>query len=202
MTALIIILAVLLFFTVLLLLPVSLDLRFNEDFFADIKVAGIKLYSVKPDNDIKNKKADTESDKEALKQGKNAFKQLKEKQGFTGALKEIFYFFKCLIKRIKKVLPHIKFRNFRLDIIIAEADAARTAVEYGGVCTAVYPVLSYFSANANVKLKNINISADFDANSSSFSIATKVSCKVIFILLAFFGIFLEYNKFKTRNELL
>lgn len=201
MTAFIIIAAVILFILLLLLLPISFSFKLDEDFFVKIKLAGIKVYSIKPENDIKENKEDTESDKKALENKKNMLKTLYKKLGFSGTVKELTDFLKALLKRFKKLLKHMTFKKIKLNIKVATDDAAQTAVEYGKVCTFVYPVLTMFSAVANVKYKKIEIASDFNSEKPEIVFSGEISCKVIFLIIAAFGFFSEYNKFKVRNEL-
>ena len=92
-------------------------------------------------------------------------------------------------------------RRLRVEIRVASTDAAQTAVEYGAVCAAFYPLLSFFDNIANVKMKQINVTADFDSGRPQFSFSAIVKLRIINLLIMAFGVFSEYTKFKTRNEL-
>ncbi len=199
MTALIIVLSILAFSTLLLLLPISLDIKFEGDFFLRIKFAGIKVFEIEPKSDIKQKVA--ESDKQTEQKAENLFGKLKKKHGFIGAVKEIFIFANGLLSKFKNNLKHILVRRLCLDINIASSDAAQTAIEYGAVCSVVYPTLSLICSLANVKLKQININADFDKKEPDFSFSAIIRVKVIFLLKLAFIAFSEYKNFRMRNEL-
>ena len=199
MTALIIISAILLFLVLLLLLPISLFVGYEGDFIAKIKIAGIKVYEIKPQDS--EEKSEKESRDETSAHQENFFERLQKKYGFSGAVKEIFAFVKALILRLKKQLRHIAVRRLCLDVKIASPDAAQTAIEYGAVCGAVYPVLSLIDSTANVKFKQINVSADFNSDKPDFSFSVIIRVKIIFLIAMAFTAFSEYNKFKTRNEL-
>lgn len=201
MIPLIIILSVLAFVVLLLFIPISLHIKYYGDFFVKLKIAGIKAYEVEPNEDTQKPKPDTESDKKAKKQTEKAFDKLKKKYGFAGAVKEIFVFIKSVLERLKGSLKHIAIRRLCLDIKVSSSDAAATAIEYGAVCAAVYPVLSFIDSTANVKMKNINISADFNSGDSDFGFSVIVRVRIIYLIVMAFGAFSEYNKFKTRNEL-
>lgn len=201
MIPLIIILSVLAFVVLLLFIPISLHIKYYGDFFVKLKIAGIKAYEVEPNEDTQKPKPDTESDKKAKKQTEKAFDKLKKKYGFAGAVREIFVFIKSVLERLKGSLKHIAIRRLCLDIKVSSGDAAATAIEYGAVCAAVYPVLSFIDSTANVKMKNINISADFNSGDSDFGFSVIVRVRIIYLIVMAFGAFSEYNKFKTRNEL-
>ena len=110
-------------------------------------------------------------------------------------------FVKTLLLRLKNQLRHIAVRRLCIDVKIASPDAAQTAIEYGAVCGAVYPVLSLINSTANVKFKQINVSADFNSDKPDFSFSVIIRVKIIFLIAMAFTALSEYNKFKTRNEL-
>ena len=201
MIPLIIVLSVLAFIVLLLLIPISVHIKYDGDFFVKLKIAGIKAFEAEPKEDIKEPSPDTENDKKVKKQTQKSFDKLKEKHGFAGAVKEIFEFVKAVISRLKGELKHIAIRKLCLDIKVASGDAATTATSYGAVCAAVYPVLTFIDGIANVKMKNINILSDFNSDNSDFGFSVIIKARILFLIIMAFGVFSEYNKFKTRNEL-
>lgn len=201
MIPLIIVLSVLAFIVLLLFIPISVHIKYDGDFFVKLKIAGIKAYSAEPKEEIKEPSPDTESDKKAKKQTEKAFDKLKRKHGFTGAVKEIFTLIKAVLERLKGSFRHIAIRRLCLDIKVATGDAATTAIEYGAVCAAVYPVLTLLDGIANIKMKSINVTADFNSGNSDFAFSVIIRVRILFLIMMAFGVFSEYNKFKTRNEL-
>lgn len=201
MIPLIIVLSVTAFIVLLLFIPISVHIKYDGDFFVKLKIAGIKALGLEPKEDINNPSPDTESDKKAKKQTEKAFEKLKKKHGFAGAVKEIFVFLKAVLERLKRSFKHIAIRRLCLDIKVASGDAAATAIEYGAVCAAVYPVLTLLDSIANVKMKSINVTADFNSDKSDFGFSVIIRARILFLIIMAFGVFSEYNKFKTRNEL-
>lgn len=201
MIALTIISAVVLLIVLLLFLPISLDIKYTDSFFMTVRFAGIRIYKIEPGKDIKKPKADAESDKKAEKQAENPFKKLNREKGFRVALSEITSFVKALILRIKKQLRHIKITRLCLGINVATDDAALTAIYYGAVCLAVYPILSLLDSLSNIALKQIDIRADFESAKPDFAFSARVKLRLFFLLAAAVAALSEFNKFKTRNEL-
>lgn len=201
MIPLIIVLSVTAFIVLLLFIPISVHIKYDGDLFVKLKIAGIKALGLEPKEDINNPSPDTESDKKAKKQTEKAFEKLKKKHGFAGAVKEIFVFLKAVLERLKRSFKHIAIRRLCLDIKVASGDAAATAIEYGAVCAAVYPVLTLLDSIANVKMKSINVMADFNSDKSDFGFSVIIRARILFLIIMAFGVFSEYNKFKTRNEL-
>ena len=106
-----------------------------------------------------------------------------------------------MLERLKRQFKHIAVRRLCLDIKVASEDAATTAIEYGAVCSAVYPALSFIDSIANVKMKSINVAADFNSDKPDFGFSVIIRARILFLIIMAFGVFSEYNKFKTRNEL-
>ena len=117
------------------------------------------------------------------------------------ALSEITSFIKALILRIKKQLRHIKITRLCLGINVATDDAALTAIYYGAVCSAVYPILSLLDSLSNIAFKQIDIRADFESAKPDFAFSARVKLRLFFLLAAALAALAEFNKFKTRNEL-
>lgn len=200
MIPLIVIAAVLLLLALLLFLPLCLEIRYSDRLCIIIRFAGIKLY-----DSTKNKKTgNTEGpdDKSVVKkQTQGTLHRLSEKLGFGGAVSELFVFLKTVLSKIRHSLKHVKINRLVLDISVATENAAKTAVTYGTVCTAVYPVIALLEDCTTVKFKQVSLRADFNAAKPFFSGSGTVSLAPIHIIIAAVAVFNEYKKFKTRNEL-
>lgn len=174
---------------------------YTDDFFMTVRFAGIRIFKIEPGKDIKRPTQHAESDKKAEKQAENPFKKLNREKGFRVALGEITAFVKALILRIKKQLRHIRITRLCLGIKVAADDAALTAIYYGAVCSAVYPILSLLDSLSNIALKQIDIRADFESTKPDFAFSARVKLRLFFLLAAALAALSEFNKFKTRNEL-
>lgn len=181
----------------ILLLPLSVEVKFDGDFLFKVKFAGFKVYPL----DKKTKKPKTDTPKKDIPQKENLFGKLVEKKGFKGTIREIFLFFRSCLNPLKAFLRFIKFRKIKLNLIVAGDDVAKTAIDYGAVCAAVYPVLSLFDSIANVKYKKINLKAGFEEGKSSFDFSLDIKISLLFILIFGVRIFKEYKKFSVRNDL-
>lgn len=185
----------------LLLCVVSVEISFFGEFKFTVKLAGITVYKPKeqplePKTEEKEQKQETDTERKS-----NFFQKIKKKRGFAGAVKELFNFADICMKKIKKLLKHLKIRRLFIDITVASSDAATTALEYGAVCSCVYPVLSFFISAADVKLKQVNIKSDFNASNPDLSFSLSAQLRIIYLLIAAAGLFSEYKNFKARNDL-
>ncbi len=199
MIFLIILGVILLIILAVLFLPVSVSIEFKEDFFIKIFFSGIKVYEFEP-TDKKQKQKKKTGDSKIKEKPKSLFTKFKEKFGFSGAVKEFFTFFKDVFSHTKEFLRHIKIKRLKLFINVATEDAAKTAIEYGTVCAAVYPVLSAINSIADIKYKKIDIKSDFESKTYDFSFSFFITLKIFFLLITLFKIYKDYKKFTARIE--
>lgn len=205
MTFLIILGVILLLLAAILFLPVGVLVKFRDDFRVKIKFAGITVYKINTDETEQPEKKDTEKDKKTEEkdenQAKKLFTRLKDKHGFSGAVKSVMSFLLTCLTHIKKLLRHIKVKDIRLNITVGTEDAAKTAVEYGAVCTAVYPVLSLLDTCRNINFKKIAVKSDFTHESADFDFSLTVTMQIFFVLIAAFKILGEYKKFISEEDI-
>lgn len=208
MTAVIIILALLLFITALLVVPFGADITFKGDFSVKIKFLGLPVFRTSPKVKGKHAKPTPKKEKpkkereenKALKETKDIFTFLRRKYGFLGAVRKIFGFLKEVLLEVKALLKTVRVKKTVLNITVASSNAAQTAIEYGGVCSAVYPVLSYLNSCAKVGLKSINIKSDFDKKEPLFDFSLTVSLRIISLIILAFKIYKKYRQFILREN--
>ena len=165
----------------LLLLPVCITVKYDGDAEVKLRYLFFKL-SLMPPKTEKVKKAQEEL--EEYKEEKKFLKNFIGKYSFTGAIKEICEIIKVLFNRAAWLFKKLKFRDLYLDISVAGPNAAFTAIEYGAVCAAVYPMLAFVAANADMKTKSIDIVPDYNAKESKLLFDTKIKCKLIWAIIA------------------
>ena len=205
MIALWIILGILVLLLLILILPIKVFIKFKDGLYLKFKILNIKIYEIKPESNKNDSQGDTISDKTAKKDTekdtKNLFEKLKQKHGFLNSVKVLLRFVKDCLTHIKTLLRHIKIKRIILNISVASNDAATTAIEYGGICAATYPVLAFLDSFGQVKYKSINIKSDFNSNKPSFDFSAIIGLKIIFLIIAAFKIYKEYKSFKERENL-
>ena len=198
--ALIVLGAIIALLLVLLFLPLSIDLTFAKELRFKIKYFGIIIFD--SEKNVKLKKAKrAKSVVKEKSEGKEDKKEnfLKKTYKQKGLLGTITYFSKILMLLLKKlwwVVKKFKFRRFYLNLSVATNDAASTAINYGKICSAVYPIISFLETNADFKAKEINISADFDKSDSEFKISTSVTTRLFFWLVAAISALFEFLKIR------
>lgn len=201
MTVLYILLALILLLGIALCLPLKVEIKFENNFFIKVEFLKFTLYPKKKKTMKKSQNPQKPSTQSAEPKEKNLFEKLVDKKGFKGAISELFTFFKAVISPLGKFLKKLKFRKIDVRLSVVGSDAAATAIDYGIVCSVVYPVLSVFESIANAKYKRIDIRSDFEGKKSSFGFSLCVKASVIFILVFGYKIFKEYKNFCVRNDL-
>ncbi len=197
MIILYILLGIIVLVGILLLCNITVCLSYSDEFLLKVKFLNFTLFSSdKPK--VKEKNKNEKKPTTQTKAKKSLFKKLKEKYGFSGAVREIFSLLNDSFVHIKKFLRHIFIKKVNLNINVVGQDAAQTAIEYGAVCSAVYPVLSFVQGLGNVGYEKIDVKADFEGKESFITFSAKIKAKIIFILIVAFGIFSEYKKFNAR----
>lgn len=209
MIAIVIICIILIIILGLLFLPISVSVKFKEDFFVDVFFAGIKVYKLSPEKakksdkknpDMSQKQRQQKEENAVLKESKALFTFLKEKYGFIGAVKTVFAFLNDVLAHIKKILPTVKLKKVILNLTVATDNAADTAIEYGIVCACVYPVLAILNSCAKIGLKNVNIKSDFEGKNSDFDFSVLVGFRLFYFILAAIRVYCEYKNFILKEK--
>lgn len=162
-------------------MPLKLKVAFNNNFEYTLKYFGINL--LKPKKPQKNTQANI-SQNSAPKKG--FIKELYETNSFSNFCKIMLDIVKTLFAELKFVLKHTKVNSLKGNILVATPDAATTGIEYGLVCTAVYGFLKFLEETVILKVKKININADFDKANSTFDFSATIKIQPFFLIIAAF----------------
>lgn len=195
MTALLVIGVILLIIIAFLLLRVELHIEYGEKFTFSVYFARIKLYPISKKEKRQEKKNKPKKDKPHDKK-ENLIKKTYKDKGFEGTFKLFSYVIKRVAEKLLWLLKRLKIRNFRLDLSVRGDNAADTAIKYGGVCAAVYPLIAFLDSNLNIKLKNIDISPLFEGKKSSVSFSAQIKAEIIVLLAVAISAFCEYKKIR------
>ncbi len=207
MTLLIILGVILLILLGALFIPVRVDLELIEEF--KFKVSFLKITLFKSETQKEEPKKQQTQRKESqenkpkngtLENIKAYFKGVKEEKGLNAAIKEGFSLVGELLGHIKRLFKHINICKVKLNVTVSTPDAALTAIEYGSVCTAVYPVTSFLDSVANIGFKEINITADFKSGKSDFSFSGTVKMQIFYLLICAYKIYKPLKKFITEKK--
>lgn len=203
---LLIILSLLLFIVLgVLFIPVVVDLEYTDDFKFKVSFLKITLFSsdskVKTDEKESSEKPKQKQKKSSvLDDAKTYFKDIKSEKGFSGAVREVMALVKQIISHIKWLFKYINICKVKLNITVGTPDAAMTAIEYGTVCSAVYPVTAMLDGVAHIGFKEINVNSDFENGKCDFGFSGTVKMQIFYLALCAFKIYRTLKKFVTENK--
>lgn len=201
MIALIVIGVIISLILILLFLPITVDLVYDNSFLVKIKYFGIILFNYPKAKTIKQNKKTKEKTKVNSKPKKDNFlKTVYDQKGLLGSVEYFSNILEIILKKLWWIIKRFKFRRFKFDLIIATSDAANTAIKYGKICAAVYPVFSLLQSLVDFKPKTINISTDFDKSQSEFKISLLVKTSLLCCLTALVGGLTQFLKLQRKER--
>ncbi|MDO4743396.1 MAG: DUF2953 domain-containing protein [bacterium] len=193
-----IVLAVLAF---VLLMPVFVEVCVTDD--VDITVTYLFIRKqINKKSKTANERADSNVGKQKPKKKNFVSKLLKDK-GPAGAVSDIIFIIKNIFKRVFCLISKFTVTKFNLEICVANKDAATAAIQYGGVCSVVYPVLGFLYSNLNFKNgTKVNIFCDYEASDSKLDFYSKfyiLPVNAIFAACSFIFSYFLYLLKKTKD---
>lgn len=185
MTVLWIILGIILLFVLILSIPVILELEYTDTVRCTLSWLFLKINIYPfPEKKEKKPKPKKENKKEEVPEKPTQDKPKKENflktfynnQGLSGVI-ELIGNCVAALKRfsVKLIKRAVIFKKLHLEIHITEGDAAATALKYGKVCSALYPLLGFICSNMRVKDYKVNIFADYCGEKTSVEFKTKTA---------------------------
>lgn len=174
---------IVLLFTIILLIPISVIAKYSQNSFnLFLKIGFIKLSLVPSGEKKKNKKQKNKTPDKSEKEVKKA--EAKTKKGKD--LNQIVNIIKKAAKLVQGVLKdffkHIIIKKMQISISVASENAADTAINYGYYCSVVYPAVGIIAKNTNCKAYGVEISPNFDEKASS-QYDVDFEAKILFIWL-------------------
>ncbi len=143
-------------------------------------------------------KAEKEA-KKAEKAAKKAAKANKPKLDFE----MIMDYVRSASPPIKRLFKKIRIRDVYIDWVVGSDEAGKTAIKYGGLCTAFYSLEKFLTMYFDAKIREINIEADFQALKDDIFIYLKLKLRIgtalgcaLWLGFRVLKTFLKYNKKK------
>lgn len=188
MTALYIILGIVMFFIILLSIPVVLDMTYTDKFYLSVSWLFLKFKLLPHEEKEKKKKqpeeektADqpkeqTQTDESVQKPKKDNFiKVFYNNQGVTGIIELVKNCASYLGQFGKGFLKSIYIKKLEIAINVSESDAASTAIKYGKICQEIYPPLGFICSSCHVKNYNVDIRANYCGQKTKGAFDTRVA---------------------------
>ncbi len=205
MILLYILLGVLALLALILLSSASAEVKVADDFTTTVKFWFLKLTfpSKKPKKGKNKPKTEADVKEEKAKEKKPGFiKKMIDEKGVTSAIGELFAVLKSILTEFGRLTKHIRIKRFKLFVNVATEDPALTAVEYGAVCTVVFPAVRFVEDNTklNRKKTEVFVNSDFISGQSKIEIDAKVKIRVIFLLCFAIKALIQLVKLKLNNQ--
>lgn len=172
MTFLYILLGIILFFTLILSIPLHISVGYDDKIRVSIRYLFIRLNVLpvktkpkkeKPAKEPKPPKEKKEPDTTKEKKP-NPILEMVKANGYDGMMTVIGNLGRIMKIYGGKLFKSVIFNEIYLYISVATGDAASTAIKYGQTCQKVYPVMGYICSNNLVRKYDINVDTDFLAN--------------------------------------
>lgn len=189
MLALQIILGIIALLILILLLPVHLHASFSDNLKVRVGVMFINftLYPL-PSVFKKKKKEDKHKKKKVQKELTNAEEILKE-DGVSAVVEYYLEMVRLIETAAKRLARTVTVDKLNINIIVASEDASQTAINYGKVCSVVYPSQALIESVFRVRRRSIIITPDFLREKGHFDGEMKlhvIPMRVLWALLLFF----------------
>ena len=176
MVFLYIFLGILALLLLILVIPVEALALYDETLTLVLKALFIKITLLSPDKKKKEKpKQKEEKPKEKKPQEKkpdkkkkekekkpNILTKIKDKKGVTGLLSLFSSLARIAAGALKGIFSHIVFKKLNVGIILSGEDASSVAVNYGRVCSVLYPAVNVITAATVCKSYCVSVEPVFD----------------------------------------
>ena len=183
MTALLIVLLVLLVLAVLLFLPVTLKASYQTELFAELRYLFFR-YQIAPRKEEeakKKKKTAPKKEKEELSEEKNSIWDIIKEEGLSGFLDILEELARAVGGALKAIFHHATLSELALQIAVCGEDAADCAVNYGYVCTAVYPAVGIITSSIR-RYKKLDIRPDYDGKETRIQCRLRLRAPALFVV--------------------
>ena len=225
MIALTVLGSILLFFVLLLSLPITLTLTYRESvelrvkllFFRVLRIPrgqrkrGPRSMSAKKAKRIQEKrsqkqqkKADAAKQKRQAKEAKKKAKKAKKKKERMPEILDLLRLITELIGVVvKKLLKSVRIHLKRLKVTVATEDAASTAVAYGavtGILSTLLPLIQSVKHVTFPREKDLAVDIDFLSDSPSMDLELSLTLRVGHILGLAIGALVTFVKHKLKVD--
>lgn len=215
------------FFLIILMIPIYIKFTYNEETSLLLRYLFIK-FKVLPQKEKTEKQLAKEKKKEeqklakSLKKKKNTlktenqtteveeesnfkkFKNLLKEKGIDTFFSLLYEILKAIKNAAKGTLNNIVIKNMTLKVSVGNDTPYQTAIDYGKMCSAIFPASVFVVENIKTKAYNIQVIPDFE--NKSIKVNAVINIKVRPIIMVGIAIKLLYRiakniiKFIFKNK--
>lgn len=204
MTALYVVGGIVLLFVLLLLMPVTLSVSYDDEFSYKLKYAFVTVLPSKKEN--KQQATDTDKADKSKNKSKN---KISEKLGFISelfknndlpyAISELLSLISSVFNRFDDLLCRTSVSRLNLDMKLHKPDAAAAAIFYGEVCAVLYPLLGFINSKVPIRHKKISVLCDYDGPKTDCKLYLKWRLIPIFCIKPLVLLILDIIKMKSKK---
>ena len=200
MLVLYILLGFVLLLLLLLLIPVRLRLEMEAKASTSLSWVFLKfrLLSQKP---RRRAAAEAEADAEKeKKKGENLFSRTAREEGAAAAFQLAAQTVRSAADKFLPLFRRMVVELLWLEVDVATPDAAKTEMEYGGICAAVFPLRGFLGEIMTFSRERIVIPPDFSGEESRVRLRLRVRLRPIFAVWAAIRFLCELLLYKWKNR--
>ena len=170
------------------LLPAKIKVRIGyieEEFILSFKLLFF-VFTVSPENKKKKKKKTKKKEKEKKEQPAK-----KEKDSFFKSHTSdfgVFDYIELIGIVLEKFVAKIYFDKLEAEIRVAGDDAAQTALNFGRLNAAIYPIAGLINGHKRIKKLHIGITPDFTTTKSVYNAEAIAYIRIFDVLAAVIAI--------------
>lgn len=123
-----------------------------------------------------------------------AAKRALSEKGLLGLLSDLNAAVGSLLSATFGMLRKAVFRQFSLQIVVGDDDAADAAMRYGRVCAAVYPLLTLLDGTFRFRQRRVDLRCDFDAEETAVRLDALIHLRPWYLLCYLFRLIGNYLK--------
>lgn len=125
-----------------------------------------------------------------------------EAPGFIFTVKDMFRVLASLLGEVKGLLKYCTVKKLHITAVCTGEDAADAALNYGQLCTVIYPFIGLVHSAMKVKkkAKKLDIRCDYSGNEEAFRFNSVISVRLGRVLAAFFRV--SYKEAMHNVELM
>ena len=105
---------------------------------------------------------------------------------------------------VKKLFKKIRWYDIYIDWVVASDDAAKTALQYGGICAFLYPFFEWLTTYFTAHVKEVHIEPDFSKEKQDifiyFVLKLRLSTALACIIWLAWRVLKTYLKYNQNNE--
>ncbi len=200
MTAWLIVFGILLFFALLLHLPIYVKLYFQETFQITIRflffsfpiLPGKEKPEKAPRRKRKRKKSREEEQTPEEEKAPPWWKQLYNERGFSGILRFFAGLGRIASTAAKKIFRHAYIKRFVLTVITGGEDAAAVALDYGKACGVIYPAAALLARLCRGKRPQVSVLPNFQAGQTKAELELVMRFRGFWLLTSAGGALLRF----------